>query len=98
MTIKKVNEDLMTAIHPVAKVLHKGDRARVLIIGFKEGMTLKEHQAHLPSKLTVLAGKVVYKQGEKRAVLSLFDEVEIPINVSHSVEAIENSLCLLTQG
>ena len=98
MTIQKVNEDLTSASHPVAKVLHKGKDNRVLVIGFKKGMILKEHQAHLPSKLTVLSGEVIYEQDERNEVLCFFDEVEIPVNITHSVEAVEDSLCLLTQG
>jgi hypothetical protein len=27
-----------------------------------------------------------------------YDEVEIPIGITHTVEAIEDSLCILTQG
>jgi quercetin dioxygenase-like cupin family protein len=98
MTIQEVYEDLVSATNPVAKVLHKGKDNRVLVIGFKKGMILKEHQTHLPSKLTVLTGGVIYKQGERNEVLRLHDEVEIPVNITHSVEAIEESLCLLTQG
>ncbi len=52
-TIKEINEQLKTAKHPVAKTLHKGDNFKVLVIGFKKGMKLKEHQANLSSKLTV---------------------------------------------
>ncbi len=98
MTIKEINEQLKTAKHPVAKVLHKGDNFKVLVIGFKKRMTLKDHHASLPSKLTVISGKVVYKQNEKEIEIDLFDEIDIPINIIHSVEALEDSLCLLTQG
>jgi quercetin dioxygenase-like cupin family protein len=98
MTIKKIFSDLETAGHPVAKVLHKGKDFRVLAIGFLKGMILKEHQAHLPSKLTVLTGKVVYKQEGIQEELSVYDEKDIPLNLTHSVEALSDSLCLLTQG
>ena len=98
MTIKEILKQLETANHPVAKPLHKGDNFKVLVIGFKSGMKLKDHQAHIPSKLTVISGKVIYKQPEKDVVLQKFDEVEIPVNTVHSVEAKEDSICLLTQG
>jgi len=98
MTIKEVLKQLETSDHPVAKPLHKGDNFKVLVIGFKSGMKLKEHQAHMPSKLTVISGKVVYKQHEKETELQKFDEIEIPVNMIHSVEAKEDSICLLTQG
>ena len=98
MTIKEILKQLETANHPVAKPLHKGDNFKVLIIGFKSGMKLKDHQAHIPSKLTVISGTVIYKQHEQEAELQKFDEVEIPVNTIHSVEAKEDSICLLTQG
>ena len=98
MTIKEILKQLETANHPVAKPLHKGDNFKVLIVGFKSGMKLKDHQAHIPSKLTVISGTVIYKQYEQEAELQKFDEVEIPVNTIHSVEAKEDSICLLTQG
>jgi quercetin dioxygenase-like cupin family protein len=98
MTIKEVLKQLETANHPIAKPLHKGDNFKVLVIGFKSGMKLKDHQSHIPSKLTVISGKVIYKQHEKETELQKFDEIEIPVNTIHSVEATENSICRLTQG
>lgn len=98
MTIKDVLEQLETATHPVAKPLHKGDNFKVLIIGFKSGMKLKEHTASMPSKLTVILGKVIYKQQGKETELQQYDEIEIPVNIIHFVVAKEDSLCLLTQG
>lgn len=98
MTIKEVIEQLETASHPVAKVLHKANNCKVLVIGFKKGMKLKEHVAPLQSKLTVISGHVVYRQGEQESELQKFDEIDIPANIIHSVEALDDSLCLLTQG
>ena len=98
MTIQEILKQLETSDHPVAKPLHKGDNFKVLIIGFKKGMKLKDHQAHLPSKLTVISGNVIYKQHEKETELQKFDEIEIQVNTIHSVEAKEDSICLLTQG
>ena len=98
MTIKEILEQLEISNHPIAKPLHKGDNFKVLAIGFKSGMKLKDHQAHIPSKLTVISGKVIYKQYEKETELQKFDEIEIPVNTIHSVEATEDSICLLTQG
>ena len=98
MTIKEILGQLETATHPIAKPLHKGDNFKVLAIGLKSGMKLKEHVASMPSKLTVISGKVFYKQLETETELQQFDEIEIPVNIVHSVEAIEDSLCLLIQG
>ena len=98
MTIKEIIQQLETADHPVAKALHKGDHFKVLVIGFKSGMKLKEHEAHLPSKLTVISGQVIYRESTREVKLNIFDEVEIAVNIKHSVEATEDSICLLTQG
>jgi len=98
MTIKEVIEQLETASHPVAKALHKGEHFKILVLGFRSGMKLKDHEAHLPSKLTVISGQVIYREGEKELTLNNFDEVDIPVNTKHSVEAIAYSLCLLSQG
>ncbi|MDB5248118.1 MAG: hypothetical protein JWQ40_2512 [Segetibacter sp.] len=98
MTITEVIKQLETATHPIAKVLHKGENCKVLVLGFKKGMKLKEHAAQVQSKVTVIAGKVIYKQGEQETELHKFDEIDIPINIIHSVEALDDSLCLLTQG
>ena len=98
MILQQILTEIETSKHPVAKALHKGDHFKVLAIGFKRGMVLKEHQAHLPTKLFVLSGQIIYKQNEVCTSLSTYEEIEIPINVLHSVEAAEDSLCLLTQG
>lgn len=98
MTIKEIKEELKTAHHPVAKSLHHGANFKVLVLGFNKGMALKEHKAHIPSKLTVLEGAVIYHEGNKVVELKQYDEVEIPVDITHAVEAIEDSLCFLTQG
>lgn len=98
MTIKSILEQLETAKHPIAEVLHKGEHFKVLVIGFKAGMKLKDHKANKTSKLTVISGSVIYKESERHITLETFNEIDIPINIIHSVEALEDSLCLLTQG
>ncbi|MFN3406023.1 MAG: hypothetical protein ACK40G_18150 [Cytophagaceae bacterium] len=98
MTIKDIAVSLESSKHPVAKALHKSENFKVLVMGFKRGMILKEHKAHLPTKLTVLEGSVLYRENGTIKALSKHDETEIPVEVIHSVEAVEDSLCLLTQG
>ncbi len=97
MTIEEVFTQLETASHPVAKALYKGDNFKVLVIAFKKSMQLKKHVSSMPAKLTVTSGKIVYKQHDTTTVLQQFDEIDIPVNVSHSAEAKEDSLCLLIQ-
>ncbi|WP_162418789.1 cupin domain-containing protein [Cyclobacterium roseum] len=98
MTIKEIKAELKTATHPIAKSLHHGTGFKVLIMGFRKGMILQEHKAHTPSKLTVLEGTVIYKEENRVIELRQYDEVEIPLEITHSVEAMEDSLCILSQG
>jgi quercetin dioxygenase-like cupin family protein len=98
MTIKDIKLKLKTSNNPVAKSLHQGLGFKTLVIGFKKGMILKEHKAHIKSKLTVLEGAVIYKEEHRIIELEQYDEVEIPIEITHSVEAKEDSLCIVTQG
>lgn len=67
-------------------------------MGFNKGMNLHDHKAHVPTKLTVLSGKVVYKQENREWNLSTYAEIDTQVDVTHSVIALEDSLCLLTQG
>ncbi len=98
MTIKDIKQDLKTSTNPVAKSIHHGNGYKVLMMGFNKGMILTEHEAHSPSKLTVLEGSVLYKEEHRIVKLMQYDEVDIPIDITHSVEALEHSLCMLTQG
>ncbi|QLE02997.1 hypothetical protein HX109_15995 [Galbibacter sp. BG1] len=98
MVLKEIKESVSNSSNPVAKVIHQGANFKVLAIGFKKSMLLKEHTANISSKLTVLEGKVQYKEGNKTKLLNQYDEIDIPIGAPHSVEALEDSLCLLTQG
>jgi quercetin dioxygenase-like cupin family protein len=98
MLIKEILKEIETSKHPVAKAFHTGTRFRVLVMAFRKGMRLKDHQAHLTSRLVVMEGRVVYLENDKRIELSKFEEVDIAVNITHSVEALEDSLCLLTQG
>lgn len=98
MTIKDIKEELKVSKDPVVKSLHHGKDFKVLIMGFQKGMILKEHKAHIPSKLTVLEGAVIYKEENRVVELMQYDEVEIPIEITHSVEASKDSLCILSKG
>ncbi len=98
MIIKRIKEELKASKRPVAKSLHHGKEFKVLIVGFNKGMRLEEHKAHIPSKLTVLEGAVLYQEENRVVELKQYDELEIPIELTHSVKAIEDSLCILTQG
>lgn len=98
MTIQEVKEKLKTSSGPVARALHQGHGFKVLVMGFNKGMILKDHKAHIKSKLTVLEGAVIYREAAREVSLERYGEVGIPVEVTHGVEALEDSICLLTQG
>ncbi len=98
MIIKDVLAQLDHASHPVMKRLHGNDSFNVSILGFNKGMILKEHKANKPTKLTVVNGGVLYKEEGRTVTLMRYDELEIPIGIIHSVEALEDSICIFTQG
>ena len=93
-----IQKRLETATNPVALAIHKGENFKVLAIGFKKGMVMREHKTNRPAVLTVFSGKVLYKMDSQEITLSMYDEQQIPVDHIHSVEALEDSLCLLTQG
>lgn len=100
MVIKTVLEQLenQDTDRPSIKILKKGEGYKVIVLGFKKGMILKEHSTPIPAKLVVIEGKVNYKEADRVVPLDKFDEMDIPINVIHAVEALEESICFLIQG
>lgn len=98
MKLKEIMSEIETASHPVAKALHVCGNFKTMAIGFKKGMILKKHVTHRPAKLFLLQGKVNYIENSVATSLTMYDEINIPVDVIHSAEAIEDSLCILTQG
>jgi quercetin dioxygenase-like cupin family protein len=98
MIIQEIKQLLTTSIHPVARALYLKEHLRVLAIGFKSDMILKDHKTPYDSKLVILEGKVIYKEGDKEIELKQYDEYLIPKDMTHSVTATEDSLCFLIQS
>lgn len=98
MIIKDVLAQLNHATHPVMKKLHGNDSFNVNVLGLNKGMILKEHKANKPTKLTVINGGILYKEENRTVTLMQYDEIQIPIDILHSVESLDDSICLLTQG
>lgn len=98
MIFKELLQKLETAENPIAQIVQKTDSSKVLVIGFKAGMILKEHKTDIPAQLLVIKGNVIYKEKNHQESLSLYDMKNIQPDISHSVEAQEDSLCLLFKG
>lgn len=98
MIIQEIKQLLQTSINPIARVMYSKDHFRVLCIGFKKDMILRDHKTPYNTKLLVIEGNVIYNQQNVEHKLSVFDEIIIPINEIHNVVALEDSLCLLIQS
>lgn len=98
MPIAIIKDLLATATKPVARLYFKNDSFKIIFIGFNTGMILAQHTAPTHSKLLVLEGKVVYIQEGIHTTLEQFQSIDIQPHIVHEVQALENSLCMLTQG
>lgn len=98
MTIKNILLELDASEKPLGKVLRKGEDFHVLAIAFKKRMVLEEHRIHIPAKLLVIKGEVVFNTDYSATTLSLYDEYEIPADELHWIEAIEDSIILVIKG
>lgn len=96
--IKQALEELETKNNPFAKVLHKAADAKAIVMVFKKGMLLKEHKSNLPAKLTIFNGSVNFEMLGETTTLNQYDTMEIPVNEIHAVNALEDTVALLTQG
>ncbi len=97
MTIQDVLAALKDATGPVVKILVKGEAAKVIVLGFKKGMVLKEHKTAVSTRLVVIDGQINYLSTNGTITLGKFDDLEIPVNEPHSVEALTDSICFLMQ-
>ncbi len=98
MIIKEAIAELELKDNPVAKLMHTGVAFKVIVLAFKKGMVLREHKTSVPTKLTVLNGSVKYSSDNLIRTIDTYEELEIPLEEIHAIEAIEDSLCLLIQG
>lgn len=95
--------ELESSKAPIAKVFHKGEDFRIISLGLKRGIILKEHKPpslkqNIDPKnvvLIVVKGKVKFKSDRRNVLMNIFDKIEIQIDELHSVEGIEDSILLL---
>ena len=98
MIIKQAIDELESKNSPVAKLMHKGVAFKVVILAFKKGMVLRDQKNSVPTKLTVLNGNIKYSSENLIRTIDTYEEIDIPLEEIYTIEAFENSLCLLIQG
>jgi quercetin dioxygenase-like cupin family protein len=98
MIIHQVLTSMENATNPVVQVFRQNEHFKVITLGFKKGVVLKDHQTGVKTVLLVIEGAVTYKEAERTVQLYKYDEFEIPLHITHSVHATEDSICLLIRG
>ena len=98
MIIKNAIAELEFKNSPVVKLMHTGIASKVIVLAFKKGMILKGNKTIVPSKLTVLTGNVKYISESLIRTIDMYEELETPIEDTYTIEALEDSLCILIQG
>ena len=98
MIIKNILAQLDEATRPISKIIKTSDSFKSIAIGLKKGIIWRDHKAAMPTKLTVVQGRVTYRQGEHESELERFDDLDIPVDIIHSLEATEDTICILIQG
>lgn len=95
MTLHEVEQKSLQAEVPVVATIFKAERSKVLAIGMKRGVVLHKHTALSKAKLLVVKGEVDFNTENQSKRLALYDTYDIPVEVTHSVEAYEDALFLL---
>src|SRR5690348_4798332 len=93
--LNQILEAIDQAEKPVVKTLLKTEHTKVLGIGLKKDVQLKEHTAPCEARLIILQGSVQYETANGKQLLNPFDMHDIPLQEKHALTALDNSLCLL---
>lgn len=80
----------------LAVSLVKDDALNILLMVLKEGARLAEHRTKGPIAVQVLAGSVRFSAGSEQTALSAGHITALDRDLVHSLEALEESVVLLT--
>ena len=93
----KLNHD-SNQHRPVIRSLRHGRGFKVLALGFQANDVMDEHLTKERAVLIVVFGSILFKTKTESVELTTGMELEIPMDVVHSVHGIEPSTCLLIIG
>lgn len=80
----------------LSKVIHRGDGIGLVLFAFDRGQELTEHTAAVPAALQVVTGRLAVRAGDLHHELVPGGFVHLPAHASHSVEALEPTVLLIT--
>lgn len=98
MIIQEIINLMPSSDKVITRILRKYDQNRIIAIGLNKGLILPDHISSVPALLIPIQGKVYFRSEVLSIEVQTFDELEIPINVIHSLEAVEDSVCILIKG
>jgi quercetin dioxygenase-like cupin family protein len=82
---------------PVSFPVRKSSSYDQMAIGLMKGQVLKKHVAPTPTLLTVLEGEIKFSIAGEDLILGQFDTFQIPVDVTHEVTGLEESIFTLTK-
>ncbi len=86
-----IEDIVLSSNGPVVTKLETPDSVQYLAIGLKKDVVLKDHKTPIPAILTVLSGKIKFITSETTNELNAGDVFDIPVDVMHRVEALEDA-------
>lgn len=95
MTLNDIEKASILSDTPVVKNIFNTDGSKLIAIGMKGGVILKEHVAPCKAKLMVIKGEIDFNTQTESRRLATYDSYDIPLDMPHSVEAYEDALFLL---
>jgi len=95
MTIKEIFEKTKSANKPVTQLLSKGSNSKLIGIGLRKDVVLKEHKAPGPTTMVILKGQLEYTTKESVKNFYELNEYQIPLEEIHSVKGVEDCVFLL---
>lgn len=85
--------------NPSTALIHQTDNVKVISIGLKKGVELKEHHTPVPAFLTVVKGSIDFYIDDEVHRLNYLDTFTIPVGDLHHVIGVgeENVFMLILE-
>jgi quercetin dioxygenase-like cupin family protein len=93
-----IDEGALARSGRTARTLIKEGPLRVTLVALAPGGVLAEHQASGPISVQVLSGQIRFRVGEEEWMLEEGDLLSLGAAISHSVDAEQRSVFLLTMA
>lgn len=81
---------------PVITPLITNDFTKEIRIVFRAGQSMKAHKTSFPITVMIVSGEIDFGVGEERYTLSAGDVVALEGNVTHDLNALEDSIVRLS--